>query len=82
MRLIQRVRQDAGYKVGDLVYLRLQVSPELATIVEGNLEQLKKTVKAKKVELVGQGAAPSTKLDAEFNTKLDETPISIGVKKV
>ena len=75
-RAIQGFRQDAKLKPQDIIGLFLDGPEELKIIVSKYGETLKKDVKAESIEL-----KRSSKFDAELETKVDEMPIWIGIKK-
>ncbi len=81
IRLIQKHRQEAGYKVGENIYLRLNLPKEFKAILEENLEQFKKAVKARRIDFVSQREKSNQKLDLEAETKLDGQPVVIGMRR-
>ena len=76
IRTIQDLRQDAKLKPQDAVELFLDGAEEIKFIVSKYRELLKKEVKAKRMEL---GKPP--RFDAEIETRIDEMPVWIGIKK-
>ena len=76
-RLIQGLRQDAGYQPKDKIILMLEGPADLKAILEKNEDFLKKEINARSIEL-----KQSTKFDAELNTKIDDWSIWLGVRKV
>ncbi len=75
-RAIQGFRQDMKLKPQDIIGLFLDGPDELKIIVSKYGETLKKDVKAESIEL-----KRSPKFDAELETKVDEMPVWIGIKK-
>ncbi|MBI2037210.1 MAG: class I tRNA ligase family protein, partial [Candidatus Liptonbacteria bacterium] len=78
-RMVQDLRQDAGYAPGELVHVVLDLPDGLRTLV-GGLNDLKEGVSAKDIFL-GKEQTKLGKMDAEISTKLEEWPLWIGVKK-
>ena len=76
-RMVQGLRHDANYVPKDRIALMVEASKELRGVWERNTDSLKKEVGAKSVEF-----KKSEKFDAEINTKLDNQPIWIGVRKL
>lgn len=76
-RMIQGLRQDAGYEMKDRICLMLELPKELSDIVQRRVEELSKTVNVKSIEF-----KKSVKFDAEFNTKIETLPIWLGVRKI
>ncbi len=76
-RLVQGLRQDAGYRPKDKIVLMIEAPAELKTILEKSVEFLKKEVNAKEIEL-----RHSDKFDAESSTKMDDWQIWLGVRKI
>ncbi len=76
-RLIQGLRQDAGYQPKDRIVLMIEGPADLKAILEKNEDFLKKEVKAKNIEL-----KRSTKLDAELNTKINDWQVWLGIRKI
>ncbi|KKW47148.1 MAG: Isoleucine-tRNA ligase [Parcubacteria group bacterium GW2011_GWA1_60_11] len=78
-RMVQDLRQDAGYAPGERVHVVLDLPDGLRAQV-GDLDTLKGEVSAKDV-LLGKGQVKLGRMDAEISTKLEEWPLWIGVKK-
>jgi isoleucyl-tRNA synthetase len=76
IRTIQDLRQDAKLKPRDTVELYIDGADEIKFIVSKYGDSLKKEVKAKRVEI---GKPP--RFDAEIETRIDEMPVWIGIKK-
>ncbi|HEY4475762.1 MAG TPA: class I tRNA ligase family protein [Candidatus Paceibacterota bacterium] len=81
-RLIQKVRQDSGYRVTDSVYLYLAVSEETRSALENKLSDLKRLVKAKKIQFTTAEDENFKKCEAKAETKLGESPIIIGLRRL
>ena len=75
-RMTQGLRHDAGYNLGDKIFLMIEAPKELVSIIEKNLPKLKKEVNAKNVEL-----KKSDKFDAEIDAKLEDWQIWLAVRK-
>ncbi|MEK7573956.1 MAG: class I tRNA ligase family protein, partial [Patescibacteria group bacterium] len=75
-RLIQGLRQDAGYQPKDKIFLMINGPEELKIILEKNEKFLKNEINASDIEL-----KQSTKFDAELNTKLNDWQIWLGTRK-
>lgn len=75
-RTIQDFRQDMKLKPQDIIMLFLDGPEELKIIISKYGETLKKEVKAASIEM-----KRSPKFDAELETKVDEMPVWIGIKK-
>jgi isoleucyl-tRNA synthetase len=76
VRTVQELRQDAKLKPQDTVELFLDGPEELKAIVLKYEGTLKKEVKAGNIEL-----KRTPKFDAELETKVDDMPVWIGIKK-
>ncbi len=77
VRTIQMLRQSAGYKPKDQVYLWAETSNRVEKIIEDNLNEIKKEVKAKDILL-----RRTDKFDAEINTQINSDPLWLGIKKI
>jgi len=76
-RLVQGLRQDAGYQPKDRIILMIEGPAELKAILEKNNDFLKKEINAHEIEL-----RHSDKFDAESNTKFGDWQIWLGVRKI
>ncbi|MEK7624322.1 MAG: class I tRNA ligase family protein [Patescibacteria group bacterium] len=76
-RLIQGLRQDAGYQPKNKIILMINCPEELKIILEKNGDFFKKEINARDIEL-----RQSAKFDAELNTKLNDWLIWLGVRKI
>ena len=74
-RAIQGLRHDAKYQPKDKIILLLELPKELLAVAEGFEADLKKMVNAKQVVYRRE------KFDAELETKIDDQPVWIAVKK-
>ncbi len=77
IRLVQGLRQDAGYIPKDIVVVMVETGVELGRVLETNADFIKKEVGAKTLEL-----RKSAKFDAELNSQLDDQPIWVGLRKI
>jgi len=75
-RAIQGLRADANYQMGDEVILYLSGSDGLTDLIQRSSLQLKKAVNAKTIEFKKQEG-----VDVQLETKLEEWPLWIGLKK-
>jgi isoleucyl-tRNA synthetase len=75
IRLVQGLRQEAGYKPKDVIYLFVSAG-DLDAVLNKNLNLLKKEVGAKNIEF-----RRTDKFDAGEETKIDGSKIWIGIKK-
>ncbi|MFA5083965.1 MAG: class I tRNA ligase family protein [Candidatus Paceibacterota bacterium] len=76
-RLVQGLRQDAGYQPKDRIILMIEGPAELNTILEKKEDFLKKEINAHDIEL-----KHSDKFDAESSTKMGEWQIWLGVRRI
>ena len=77
VRLIQGLRQKAGYLPKDRIMLMVEGPADLKAILEKNEDFLKKEVNAQDIKL-----KHSTKFDAELNTKLNDWQVWLGIRKI
>jgi len=76
-RAVQGLRADAKYQMSDEIVLILAGNEQFSDLVQRHSIQLKKAVNAKTIELT-----KSEKADAQLETKVDEQPVWIGVRKI
>ena len=76
VRLVQGLRKDAGLEPKDKIILLADLSDELRHVINKNESFVKNRVGAKSIEY-----KRSTKFDVELETKLDEWPIWLGLRK-
>jgi len=76
-RLIQDLRKKAGYLPKDQIYLWLEVPKEIKFAVNKYLDNFKERVGAKNIEF-----RRTKEFDAELETKIDNEPIWLGIKKL
>ena len=76
-RLVQGLRQDAGYQPKDKIVLMIESPVELKTILERNKDFLKKEINAHDIEL-----RHSDKFDAELKTKINDWQVWLGIRKI
>ncbi|MCP6720075.1 MAG: class I tRNA ligase family protein [Patescibacteria group bacterium] len=77
VRLVQGLRQDAGFEPKDKVVLMVELPQELHHVVETNEKLVKKEVNAKTIEF-----KRSSKFDIELETKLNTWPIWLALRKL
>ncbi len=77
VRMVQGLRHDANYVPADAIELMIEGSTEVENALNAHMARLKNDVGAKKVEL-----KKSAKFDAELNSKLEDQPVWIGVRKI
>jgi isoleucyl-tRNA synthetase len=77
VRMVQGLRHDANYVPKDRIALMIEAPAIMRSVWEKKVELIKKDVGAKSVEF-----KKSDKFDAELNTKLDDQPIWVGVRKI
>lgn len=76
-RTVQDLRQKAGLKPKDKISLMTQLPKELEGIVSKNEKILKAEVNAKEISY-----KKSAKFNAEIETKIENQPVWLGVKKI
>jgi len=76
IRIVQELRQDAKLKPVDKVILMVQAPGELNFILKKNENLIKKEIHAKTIEY-----NRSDKFSAELETKLDNYPLWLGLRK-
>ncbi|MFA6494842.1 MAG: class I tRNA ligase family protein [Candidatus Paceibacterota bacterium] len=76
-RMIQELRQQAGYVPRDVIAVMLEVEPEVRVVLESRVAEWKKDVNAKMV-----GFTRGRKFDAESETKLDGYKAWAGIRKI
>jgi isoleucyl-tRNA synthetase len=76
-RAIAGLRADAKYAMGDEIVLVLVGDEKFSGLVQRHSLMLKKAVNAKSIELT-----KTDKVDAQLDTKIEESPVWIGVRKV
>ena len=78
IRLVQEARQDADYQPQDKIFLFIFISDRnLKKVIEANIEKIKKEVSAKEISFKKE-----KKYDLEKETKIDNQPIWLGLRKV
>jgi isoleucyl-tRNA synthetase len=75
-RAVQGLRHDAKYQPKDKIVLMLELPKDALGIIEASEATLKQMVNAKQV------VYKKDKFDAELETKLDDQPTWIGVRKI
>lgn len=76
VRLTQGLRQDAGLEPKNIIIFVAELPEELRFVLGKNKKLFKKEVNAKSIEY-----GRSEKFDAELETKLDEWPVWIALRK-
>ena len=76
-RLIQGLRQDAGYQPKDKIIFMAEGPEELSAILTKNENFIKNEINAREIDL-----KHSDKFDAELKTKINDWPIWLGVRKI
>ncbi len=77
VRAIQGLRAEAGYAMGDSIVLMLAGSQEFSDLIQRHSVNLKKSVNAKTIEL-----KKGEKVDVQLDTKVEESPVWIGLRKI
>lgn len=77
VRMVQGLRHDANYVPKDKIALMINPVSDLINFLKSNEERLNREVGADSLRI-----GKFEKFDAEINTKLDDQPIWIGVRKV
>ncbi|MEK9154651.1 MAG: class I tRNA ligase family protein [Patescibacteria group bacterium] len=76
-RMVQELRQDAGCKPQHKIDLHIEVPEEIKNALLNYINELKEKVGAKNIEF-----RRNDKFDAEIETKIDDSKIWIGIKKL
>ncbi len=76
LRLVQGLRKDAGLEPKDKIILLVEVPDELRYVVGKNESSVKKKLGARAIEY-----RRSEKFDVELETKIDEWPVWIALRK-
>jgi len=76
IRLVQDLRQEAGYKPKDRIHLWIEAVPRLQKIMEADLNGFKKEINAENIFF-----AKTDKFDAEISTKINSEQLWVGIKK-
>jgi isoleucyl-tRNA synthetase len=74
-RLVQGLRQEAGYKLGEAVNLYIEAG-DFNAVISRHIDWIKKEISAKSIEF----KIPE-KIDAKVETKIDSYSVSVAVKK-
>jgi isoleucyl-tRNA synthetase len=74
-RLVQGLRQEAGYKLGEAVNLYVEAG-DFNTVISRHMDWIKREISAKSIEF----KIPE-KIDAKVETKIDFYSVSVAVKK-
>ncbi len=81
-RMVQKLRQDAGLHFKDAIALRVEAPTETLAVIEKHSRAFKDATKAKSLELVAWEAESAGKFDAVLESKLDEKPIKLQLRKL
>jgi isoleucyl-tRNA synthetase len=74
-RLVQGLRQEAGYKLGEAVNLYVEAG-DFNKVISRHIDWIRKEISAKSIEF----KIPE-KIDAKTETKIDSYSVSVAVKK-
>ncbi|PIR44256.1 hypothetical protein COV23_00775 [Candidatus Wolfebacteria bacterium CG10_big_fil_rev_8_21_14_0_10_31_9] len=77
VRMIQDLRKQAGYQPGDVIILNIECEKEVQELIIRYTKELIKAVGAKSIEF-----KRVEKFGAEIETKIDNMPIWLCIKKV
>ncbi|MBI4159677.1 class I tRNA ligase family protein [Candidatus Wolfebacteria bacterium] len=77
IRLVQGLRQDGELEPRDIIALFIEGDADAERIAERHMDMLKREVGAKTIAF-----SPTSKFDAELDTKLGDHRIWIGMKKI
>ena len=77
IRIIQDLRKEAGYTPKDRAILHIEADDYFKRLISNNMENLKKDIGVKTIEL-----AKTEKFEAEIETKIDDSKIWLGIKKI
>jgi isoleucyl-tRNA synthetase len=75
VRLVQGLRQEAGYRLGEAVNLYAEAG-DFSAVISRHMDWIKKEISAKSIEM----RIPE-KYDAKTETKIDSYSVSVAVKK-
>lgn len=81
-RNIQQLRHAGSLRVGDPIEVRLDVSVTLRTVIEAHDTELKRSVGATRLSFGAKTERDATQLIAMAETKIDDEPVWLGIKKV
>ena len=77
VRMVQDLRQDAGYHPKDKMELFIEAPAEIETLLRNFEKMLKKEIGAESIEF-----KKTEKFDAEIQTKFKNQSIWLAVKKI
>ncbi len=77
VRMVQGLRADAGYQMGDSIVLIFAGTQDFSDMVQRNSVTLKKAVNAKSIELT-----KTDKVDVQLQAKFENADLWVGVRKV
>lgn len=81
-RTVQELRRTAKLTVQDMIEVSLRAAPELLNVVKNHEKEFLKSVGAKTVIVLGMDEKPSRMFDAEVETKLNEAPLWVAIRKL
>lgn len=81
-RAVQKARQDAGYKVGETIYLRLALPKGMVSVAEKHMSDFKKAVSAKQIEIGGAALKMAPKAGAEIETEVNGEKVKIAIRRL
>jgi len=81
-RMVQKLRQDAGCHFKDMIALRIAAPKELLGGFKNHERELKSVLKAKSLEVMEIGTEAPGTFDAVIESKLEEKPIRIQLRKL
>ncbi len=82
IRMVQQLRQDANCHFKDVVALRIQGSKEILNVLKKYESELKDSLKAKMIAFIEEGTVVTEKFDVVSESKLDDKPIRIELRKI
>ncbi|MEK7611905.1 MAG: class I tRNA ligase family protein [Patescibacteria group bacterium] len=80
-RMIQKLRQDAGYDIKDTVMITIAASVLLQEQIEKNKDTLLRMVGAKEMDFAAASWMETRPFDAKQETKLDQETIVVGIRR-
>lgn len=82
IRTIQKARQDAGLRVGEQIELSIKSSSEIKNIIQSDIDNSKKLLKAKNIIFSDENSSDEFKADFISESKLDNSTLKIGIRKL
>ena len=81
-RTVQELRRKANLTVKDSIEVSLRAAPELLNVVKKHEKEFMKSVGAKRIIPLRQDEQVARKCDAETETKLNEKPLWVAIRKL